>query len=69
MPDYGFAETTMYWPQTHMVAPKERALQCQSCHAEGGRMDWAALGYDGDPILQGSQARRRGAAAAGGVRP
>ena len=56
---YDFAATEMFWPQTHMVAPRERALQCQACHAEKGRMDWEALGYDGDPIKQGSQARRR----------
>jgi hypothetical protein len=58
--DYGFAETEMYWPQTHMVAPKERALQCLSCHSEGGRMDWEALGYPGDPIRWGSRDRVRG---------
>ena len=56
---YGFAATEMYWPQTHMVATKERALQCQACHSENGRMDWQALGYDGDPIKQGSQSRQR----------
>jgi hypothetical protein len=42
-----------------MVAVKEKALQCQACHAEGGRMDWQALGYDGDPIKQGSLTRKR----------
>ena len=57
--NYDFAKTEMFWPQTHMVAPKERALQCQACHAENGRMDWTALGYAGDPIKQGSQSRRR----------
>ena len=57
--NYDFAATEMFWPQTHMVAPKERALQCQACHTERGRMDWEALGYDGDPIRQGSQSRRR----------
>jgi octaheme c-type cytochrome (tetrathionate reductase family) len=51
---YGFARTAMYWPITHMVAPSERALQCIDCHGEGGRMDWAALGYDGDPAFRGS---------------
>jgi len=49
--DYGFAETTMYWPQTHMVAPKTEALQCGACHGAGGRMDWHALGYKKDPLL------------------
>ena len=48
--EYGFAETYMYWPQTHMVAPKTQALQCQACHCEGGCLDWEALGYPGDPI-------------------
>ena len=54
---YGFAKTTMFWPQTHMVAPKSHALQCQACHSEGGRMDWEALGYPGDPIKWGSRER------------
>lgn len=53
--EYGFAPTTMYWPQTHMVAPKERSLQCVDCHSEGGRMDWQALGYPGDPMRWGSR--------------
>ena len=57
---YGFAQTEMYWPQTHMVAPKTQALQCQSCHADGGRMDWEALGYPGDPVKWGSRERVRG---------
>ncbi len=46
---YGFVDTEMYWPITHMVAPKEQALQCTDCHGEQGRLDWQALGYDGDP--------------------
>jgi octaheme c-type cytochrome (tetrathionate reductase family) len=47
--EYGFAETAMYWPINHMVAPKEKALKCDDCHGEKGRMDWAALGYGKDP--------------------
>ena len=27
------------WPITHMVAPKEKALACNECHARGGRLD------------------------------
>lgn len=57
--NYSFAATEMFWPSTHMVATKDKALQCQACHSEGGRMDWLALGYDGDPIKQGSTSRRR----------
>ncbi len=33
-----FIKTEMFWPLTHMVAPKEKALDCQSCHSEGGRL-------------------------------
>lgn len=53
--EYDFADTTMYWPITHMVQPAEQALQCTSCHGEGGRMDWEALGYLGDPITWGGR--------------
>jgi octaheme c-type cytochrome (tetrathionate reductase family) len=56
---FNFAETAMYWPQTHMVAPKEDALQCQDCHGENSRFDWEALGYIGDPIKWGIGDRRR----------
>ena len=52
---YGFAETYMYWPTTHMVQPSERALQCESCHGENGRLDWDALGYPGDPMEWGGR--------------
>jgi octaheme c-type cytochrome (tetrathionate reductase family) len=67
---YGFTETSMYWPQAHMVAPKQEALPCQSCHSEEGRMDWKALGYPGDPIRWGSRSRMhpaRGDSAAKGA--
>lgn len=47
--EYSFVETEMYWPINHMVASKEKALKCNSCHGENGRMDWKALGYSGDP--------------------
>jgi octaheme c-type cytochrome (tetrathionate reductase family) len=37
--EFGFIETTMHWPITHMVAPKEDALQCDNCHVrENSRM-------------------------------
>ncbi|WP_373235950.1 tetrathionate reductase family octaheme c-type cytochrome [Cohaesibacter celericrescens] len=35
----GFADTIMYWPITHMVAPKGDAVRCQECHAKHGRLD------------------------------
>ena len=51
----GFARTEMYWPLTHMVAPREKALSCTDCHGEGGRLDWKALGYAGDPMKTGGR--------------
>jgi hypothetical protein len=53
--EYDFAETEMYWTLTHLVAPKEEALQCHDCHGDGDRMDWEALGYYGDPIRWGGR--------------
>ncbi len=34
----GFVQTKMYWPITHMVAPKEKALACGDCHSHHGRL-------------------------------
>lgn len=53
--EFGFTETWMYWPTTHMVQPKENALQCSECHGEGSRLDWDALGYPGDPMEWGGR--------------
>jgi octaheme c-type cytochrome (tetrathionate reductase family) len=53
--EYGFAPTEMYWSLTHMVQPADRALQCTDCHGEAGRLDWEALGYDGDPLIWGGR--------------
>lgn len=36
--EYGFVETYSYWPITHMVAPKEEAVECGECHAKQGRL-------------------------------
>lgn len=47
--EYGFTETDMYWKVNHMVVPKDKALKCASCHGSKSRLDWKALGYDGDP--------------------
>jgi len=53
--EYGFVDTAMYWPLSHMVARKQAALQCTDCHGEQGRMDWRSLGYPGDPAAHGSR--------------
>ena len=55
---YGFTETRMFWPSTHMVQAADAALGCEACHSatgRPGRMDWAALGYPGDPIQWGGR--------------
>jgi len=51
--EYGFAETVLYRRITHMVAPAEKSLGCLDCHGMNGRLDWKALGYEGDPIRSG----------------
>jgi len=53
--EYGFAETWMYWPSTHMVQPAGQALQCTACHGDESRMVWQALGYPGDPMEWGGR--------------
>jgi hypothetical protein len=35
----GFAETELRIPINHMVAPKEKALQCNDCHRKDGRLE------------------------------
>jgi hypothetical protein len=35
---FEYIRTTMLWPITHMVAPKEQALACTECHARSGRL-------------------------------
>ena len=57
--NFDFTSTEMFWPQTHMIAPKSKALQCQDCHGDNSRMDWEGLGYSGDPIKWGSSERTR----------
>lgn len=52
---YGFAETEMFWPITHTVAPAAEALGCPDCHGPNGRLDWIALGYFGDPMQWGGR--------------
>jgi len=52
-----FVETEMYWPINHMIAPKEKALKCTECHGRGDRLDWKALGYEGDPMKTGGRSK------------
>ncbi len=53
---YSFIETEMFWPINHMIAPKEDALKCTSCHGvKANRLNWKALGYSGDPMNVGAR--------------
>jgi octaheme c-type cytochrome (tetrathionate reductase family) len=52
---YGFTQTEMLWPLSHMVKPKEQALRCVDCHGPQGRLDFKALGYPGDPAQVGGR--------------
>ncbi|MBI1752707.1 MAG: tetrathionate reductase family octaheme c-type cytochrome [Acidobacteria bacterium] len=42
---YDFVKTQMWWPITHMVAPKTQALACTECHSRQGRLDRVAGFY------------------------
>lgn len=47
---YSFVQTHMYWPINHMTSPAKKALTCIECHSKESRLNWKALGYDGDPV-------------------
>ena len=53
---WGFVKTEMSWPITHMVAPKDKAMGCTECHADGGRLagiDGVYLpGRDRHPLIE-----------------
>jgi hypothetical protein len=51
-PEYEWVNTKRYMGIFHEVRPADKALQCLDCHREGGRMDWQALGYKKDPLLE-----------------
>ena len=65
-----FVNTEMYWPITHMVAPKEKALGCPACHARGGRLEQVSgvyiPGRDHHPLVD-TLGWLAAAAALGGV--
>lgn len=53
--EYGFVETSMHTPLTHMVSPKEEALGCADCHSQDGRLagitDFYMPGRDKNSLL------------------
>ncbi|MCX7990554.1 MAG: hypothetical protein N2999_00755 [Proteobacteria bacterium] len=52
---YDFVKTERYMGIFHGVSPKEKALKCNDCHSEKGRIDFKALGYKGDPMKVGGR--------------
>jgi len=48
--NYGFIETNGYWPIKHMVAPSDKALDCNECHSRDSRLakltDFYLVGRD-----------------------
>lgn len=47
---FDWTDTIRYMGINHAVPPATEALRCPACHSEKGRLDWAALGYPGDPM-------------------
>jgi len=54
--NYGFIETNGYWPIKHMVAPKEQAVACESCHSRDSRLaglnDFYLAGRDSNSLVE-----------------
>ena len=50
-PDFEWVPVRRYMGIFHEVRPASEALECLDCHRDGGRMDWKALGYKKDPVL------------------
>jgi hypothetical protein len=48
--EFDWVDTVRYMSISHEVRPAEDALRCLDCHGPDGRLDWAALGYDRDPL-------------------
>lgn len=57
--EVGFVETKMFWRINHMVSEAKDSLTCLDCHGDKGRMDWKALGYKGDPMLNTKWSRSK----------
>ena len=53
---FDFVDTSMVWPITHMVAPKEKAVGCNECHTRDGRLEGVTgvyvPGRDGVELLR-----------------
>ena len=48
--EYEWVPVERYMGIFHEVLPANDALRCLDCHGPDGRLDWAGLGYEGDPL-------------------
>jgi hypothetical protein len=48
--EYEWVEVERWMGIYHEVQPAENALRCLDCHGPDGRLDWAGLGYEADPM-------------------
>jgi len=48
--EYGWMPVKRYMGIFHEVQPADSALRCLDCHGPDGRLDWAGLGYEADPL-------------------
>jgi len=48
--DYEWVDVERYMGIFHGVQPAATALRCLDCHGPDGRLDWAGLGYEADPL-------------------
>jgi len=48
--EYEWMEIKRFMGIFHEVVPARDALRCLDCHGDGGRLDWAGLGYEADPL-------------------
>ena len=48
--EYEWLPVERYMGIFHEVQPADNALRCLDCHGPDGRLNWADLGYDADPL-------------------
>ncbi len=48
--EYEWMEIKRFMGIFHEVQPGQDALRCLDCHGDDGRLDWAGLGYEADPL-------------------
>ena len=57
--EYGFVQTVMYWPITHMVSPADQALSCKDCHNPHAQRQTTERHHVEADVEQVAQRKRR----------